>query len=176
MSVDVNERIAAVATIATDGEIEILRRDPFAAKLQGPGCPIMMQTFIFEPAAITVVELVLPVAQIAESTQVDRWIARVAPRLFNVHVAAREIDSCTYVEARSSLVADDLTVTILGQSIMLLAVGAEAIAQELQSFAVPSSPSENVSAEPQLNAAPDPQVIPEDRPAVPARVAFAGYL
>src|SRR5690242_1855856 len=104
-----HDRVVAVATVATDGEVKILDHSPLTAAI-GPGGRIMMQLFEFEPASTIVVELFIPVARVRCNAELDRWLARMSLELFNVHVAARDVEDATFVEARSSLLADGLTV------------------------------------------------------------------
>lgn len=169
MAIDTNDRIAAVATVVTDGKIEVLNRNPFTARLGG----IMLQTFVFEPADVTVVELFVPVARVVASAELDRWIARVAPKLFNIHVAARDIEDSTFVEVRSALIADGITVEVFDRALALLAIGAKGVTEELHSLLHPVSQSAPTSPS-------GPSAVSE----LPARggrpvshpVAFAGYL
>ena len=168
MAIKMNDRVAALVTVVTDGNLEVLKQDPFAARFDG----IMLQTFLFEPAGITVVELSVPVARVRPTAGIDHWIARVAPKLFNVHVAAHDIEDATFIEVRSSLIADGLTVDVLERAIALLATGANAVTGDLQAALGP---------QPAATPGPPPVAINGSAMPTPAAAAsapsvFAGYL
>jgi hypothetical protein len=177
MAIEMNERIAALATVVTDGDLEVLKREPFAARLGGPGAPTVLETFVFEPVGVTVVDLYISVARVMGAAEVDYWIARVSPHLFNVHVAARDIDDVTFVEARSTLVADGLTIETLSATLALLNIGAGAVAEQLQQMmqerSVGVATTNTSPSSPPSVVTPMPQ-----RPTHTATgpVAFAGYL
>jgi hypothetical protein len=172
VTIDTNDRIAAVATVVTDGDLEILERNPFTARLG----KIMLQTFVFEPAGITVVELFVPVARTTASAKLDRWMARVAPKLFNVHVAAHDIDEATFIEARSSLIADGLTVEILDRALALLVAGAHAVTEDLRSVLGPPATATRPLAPSISPTAPVPEPAAGGGRLTSEPVTFAGYL
>jgi hypothetical protein len=133
MSLSTNEWIASVASVATEGRIDIHSRDPFEAVVGG----LHLQSFFCESAELTVLDMFVPIAEIAPSPEIDHWIARIAPKLFNVHVAIRELNRVTVVEVRSTLIADRLTVEGLQQAIVLLRIGVDEVRGELGSVLKP---------------------------------------
>lgn len=113
MGVEINELVAAVATVASGGNLEVLERDPLLARIDGPDGPIGLQVFASGPAGIAVVELFVPVAKVCATAPIEGWIARASRRLFNVHVSVRDLEGVSVVEARSSIVAAGLSVEVL---------------------------------------------------------------
>jgi hypothetical protein len=57
MRVTTNDMIAALATVVTYGNLEIVEHAPFAAQLFGVGAPVQLQTFFFQPTETSVLEL-----------------------------------------------------------------------------------------------------------------------
>jgi len=135
MGVEISELVAAVATVATGGNLEVLRRDPLVARIDGPDGPIGLQVFTSGPVGVAVVELFMPVAKVAATGPIDGWIARASSRLFNVHVEVRDLEDVSVVEARSSIVAEGLSVEVLDRCLALLVVGARIVAGELNDMA-----------------------------------------
>jgi len=131
MAVEISELVAAVATVVAAGEINVLERDPLTACIDTPDGPIGLQVFTSSPTGTSVVELFMPVVKVSTTAPIDGWIARATYRLFNVHVGVRDLEGVSVVEARSSIVADGLTVEVLDRCLALLVIQARTVAGEL---------------------------------------------
>ena len=170
-----NDRVAAVITVVSDGNLEVLRRDPFTAKVMTPAAPpVLVQTFPFDPTDSAIVELsVLLALDAGPNPSLDQWIARIPVKLFNVHVAARDTDQGTIVEARSSVVLEGLTVNSFAFSLGLLLMAADDITGELKPLVRRLAAASSVDvASP---ASPAPATTVPSPVSVP-RAAFDGYL
>jgi hypothetical protein len=174
VAIDTNGKVAAFATAVSDGDLEVFNQEPFAARLGSPGVPTMLETFLFEPAGILVIDLYVPVARVAPTAEVDRFLARLAPDLFNVHVAARDMNGATFVEARTSMVAEGLTMEAFAASLALLGVGAATVASRLHALVTPEGGFGRLPSP--ASAAPSDPSPAEAGGSIGAPAAFAGYL
>jgi len=73
----------------------------------------------------------MPVVKVSTTAPIDGWIARATHRLFNVHMGVRDLEGASVVEARSSIIADGLTVEVLDRCLALLVIQARIVAGEL---------------------------------------------
>lgn len=133
MTISANEWITSLAIVSSQGSLEIIERDPFCARLFGPKGPICLNTFYCTPVGTTVVDMIVPLGCAEPDQALDRWIARISPKLFNVHVAAKDSDDGTLIEARTTLVADGLTIECFDRALSLLVAGAMEVQNQLGS-------------------------------------------
>jgi len=170
VEVEISTMVAAMATVATKGRLEILEAKPLVARIGGPEGVIGLEVFESGPGEIAVVDLFVPIAAVSTTASIDAWMARATMKLFNVHVGARELEGMTFVEARSTIVADGLSVEVLERCLGLLVVGARIAAGELNEILDPSAIALGLCAQ----VGTDQPCVTPPAPATPSRATGSG--
>jgi hypothetical protein len=146
--VSLNDRVTAVATVYSDGQLQIMQRDPLIAAL-APSAPdqrpVFLYCFPFEAVDTMIVEIWTPIArQVPTAPQVDAWAVRKANDLFNVYVVREETHDDglgSMFKAQSSLVATNLSVPAFALAVEVLIRTADQLAIEFRQLCGPSGPA-----------------------------------
>lgn len=136
MGSDINEMVAAVVRVACKGNVEVVREAPLGANVRVPDGWVWVEVFVPETVEqLAVLEMSVPVASVRSSGPLEAWIARAPTRLFNVHLAAIDVDEGTLITVRSSLLAHNLEVATVQGCLQLLMLGAHEVKAELDQLA-----------------------------------------
>lgn len=187
MTATIHERLTALCVLASDGDLEIIQRDPLRATMRIDGVTICAAAFCHQGSGLTVLDLVIPIAKRPAHPVLDRWAARLAPDLFIAHVALRDDPDGTAIDAATALLAHGLSLPTLQATLDLLLVSAREISIALHKLDLtkpPMTPHQppQTAGQPETRTSPRETAAPQPAtPQTPASMPLAprlypGYL